>query len=111
MGLDLPSPDGADLARERESVDQRLRQALARDNVAYQVIYGVGRERLHNTLNTLAGWLARSPASPTPAANNTDSAAKEKTRWVWACDKCSDPQCERRLLSDLLATRVGPGRF
>jgi hypothetical protein len=26
--------------------------------------------------------------------------------WVWLCEKCSDPVCEHRLLSDLIAARV-----
>jgi hypothetical protein len=25
--------------------------------------------------------------------------------WVWMCEKCSDPQCEHRLLTALLAQR------
>ena len=33
-------------------------------------------------------------------------ARKRPTPWVWSCEKCSDPQCEHRLLTALLAQRA-----
>ena len=99
MGLDLP----ASASRAVDAADHRLRQALTASGTAYQVIYGSGPERLHNALQALRtemGGEAPEPVAP------TEEAAKRPAKWVWACDKCSDPACEHRLLSDLLAART-----
>lgn len=108
MGLDLPRPNGANLncERVRESVDQLLRQALAQGGVPYKVIYGTGSERLRDALNALDVSVACGTASSATAINNTEHTAQDNAKWVWTCDKCSDPKCERRLLSDLLASRT-----
>lgn len=90
MGLDLPASH-IRLA-EQEAADQRLRQALHEAGLAYTVVYGVGPARLANACSALQ---ALRPPSPGTA----------RSPWVWACDTCSDPACERRLLSDLLAGR------
>ncbi len=89
MGLDLPCR--ASHSCDRESTDALLRRALAQAGVSYKVIYGQGPERLLNALSALS-------ALDTLTSSNSN-------RWVWPCDKCSDPQCERRLLSDLIAKR------
>jgi hypothetical protein len=91
MGLDLPVP--AAFAAVQQAADHALRDLLARSGVSYQVVYGQGEQRLLSALSALQGAGS--------AAGEQDS----RTRWVWACDTCSDPQCERRLLSDLLAAR------
>jgi hypothetical protein len=72
-------------------MDALLRQTLLQAQIPFQVIYGLGEERLAQALSALK----RSP---------TVREARRKP-WVWACDKCSDPACEHRLLSDLLASR------
>lgn len=95
MGLDLPAPPA--LAQRQQAADRALRAALAHAGVNYQVVYGQGAQRLRNALSALQAGLP-----------GTGMAAEEdagRARWVWACDNCSDPQCERRLLSDLLAAR------
>ena len=76
---------------QRLRMDALLRQTLVQAQIPFQVIYGQGEERLAQALSALK----RSPA------------VREARRkpWVWACDKCSDPACEHRLLSDLLASR------
>ena len=76
---------------QRLRMDALLRQTLVQAQIPFQVIYGLGEERLAQALSALK----RSPA------------VREARRkpWVWACDKCSDPVCEHRLLSDLLAGR------
>jgi nicotinamide riboside kinase len=76
---------------QRLRMDALLRQTLLQAQIPFQVIYGLGEERLAQALSALK----RSPA------------VREARRkpWVWACDKCSDPACEHRLLSDLLASR------
>lgn len=96
MGLDLPLHN--ETAAEREAADQRLRQALADGGMPYQVVYGLGPARLHNALSALQNLL--------PHGNANTAPEKRGAAWVWACDTCSDPDCERRLLSDLLAGRA-----
>lgn len=99
MGLDLPAPNAARLAQD--SADRQLRQTLAKTDLPYTVIYGTGAARLANALCALHGLAGCSNPQATPA-----SSAQTRRPWVWACDICSDPDCERRLLSDLLASRM-----
>lgn len=96
MGLDLPAHEAERPAQD--SADQQLRQALTKTDVPYTVIYGVGPARLAHALQALHELAGRG----NPSASN----AEARRSWVWACDTCSDPDCERRLLSDLLASRV-----
>ncbi|MES2686451.1 MAG: AAA family ATPase [Pseudomonadota bacterium] len=96
MGLDLPAPPAS--AELQQAADRALRDVLAQSGVSYQVVYGQGEQRLRSALSALQAQL--------PGGRDSEVDAKH-TRWVWACDNCSDPQCERRLLSDLLAARVG----
>lgn len=92
-GLDLPwVGDGLQRAgpQVREAVDAQIRQRLSRAGVPYCVVYGTGAERLRSALAALpAGTLDREGQGAPP------------TRWVWQCDKCSDPQCEHRLFASL----------
>lgn len=97
MGLDLPAPAGS--AATQDAVDQHLRLTLANMGVPYTVVYGQGPQRLAHALGALQGLLDGSEPSP-PATGG-----QARRPWVWACDTCSDPGCERRLLSDLLARR------
>ncbi|MBA4329840.1 MAG: hypothetical protein C0428_16565 [Polaromonas sp.] len=77
----------------QQAADRALRDTLAQAGISYQVVYGQGEQRLRSALAALqsTGQTAEGDAS--------------RAHWVWACDNCSDPQCERRLLSDLLAAR------
>ena len=90
LALDVALTDNA-AAAQRLRMDALLRQTLVQAQIPFQVIYGLGEDRLAQALSALK----RSPA------------VREARRkpWVWACDKCSDPACEHRLLSDLLASR------
>ncbi|MDP2819162.1 MAG: hypothetical protein Q8O29_13015 [Polaromonas sp.] len=96
MGLDLPVPPAS--ADVQQAVDRALRDTLAESGVNYQVVYGQGAERLRSALSALPAWL--------PGAGMAAEGNASRARWIWACDNCSDPQCERRLLSDLLAART-----
>jgi hypothetical protein len=91
MGLDLQAPPT--LAAVQAGADRALRDALALSGISYQVVYGQGEQRLRSALAALQG------AAAVPGEQDNH------TRWAWACDNCSDPQCERRLLSGLLAAR------
>lgn len=99
MGLDLCPPLSAQL-----QADQALRKTLAEQGTPFQVIYGQGQSRLLNALQALQA--AEPSIGQSAPQGDTDSNAKPKRKpWIWACEKCSDPVCEHRLLSDLLAKR------
>ena len=102
MGLDLLALSSPQ--HEQEAADRSLRQALDQASVPYTVIYGIGPARLHNALDTLRGLL---PCNGQASLQTAQTSAGRKP-WIWACDKCSDPQCERHLLSDLMASRADP---
>jgi hypothetical protein len=85
------------MATAQETADQAIRTALASAGVSYRVMYGTVEQRLAQALDAV------NPPSPqrTIAARNG-----RQNAWTWVCDKCSDPTCEHRLLSDLLAQRA-----
>ncbi len=92
LALDVgPTNANSTDTAQRLQMDALLRQTLVQGKIPFQVIYGLGEDRLAQALSALK----RSP---------TVREARHKP-WVWACDKCSDPACEHRLLSDLLASR------
>ena len=116
-GLESASKLSADAAHEQAQThlaEQALRTALAGAGASYQVLYGTPPERLGRALHALQALLAMSaPAYPHGGAGSASLAIRPKPRpkpWVWSCDKCSDPQCEYRLLTDLLASRTSPVR-
>lgn len=99
-GLDLPWTAG-NLQRggpqAREPVDALLRSALARAGMAYQVVYGLGPQRLENALMAI-----HSRAIPVDSARATGQYKINAGRTAWSCESCSDPDCERRLFTGLL---------
>jgi energy-coupling factor transporter ATP-binding protein EcfA2 len=77
--------------------DEMLREALMGANLGFAVVHGAGAEQLANAWNAIN-------AAADPDARR--SAGQEATAaWSWACDKCSDPACEHKLFSDLVAKR------
>ena len=76
--------------------DQSLRRQLNDAQLPYQVLYGTLSEQLAQAVRILN---VHQPASPSAAL------PKVTSNWRWACDKCSDPACEHKLLTDLLAQR------
>ena len=88
----------------REAVDLSIRARLTLAAVSYRVLYGTREERLAHALNAIESLLPRAEASP---RQNRFSGGVKKQPWVWMCDKCSDPKCEHRLLTTLLAQRAG----
>ena len=111
-GLDLPwMADGLqrDGPHTQEAADSLLRSVLGRASLDYQVVYGTGAARLENALRALRaidaiqsiaayayGTRARALFSSQKQENPATTAA-----WTWPCDKCSDPDCERRLFTRL----------
>jgi len=100
--LDLPWIDDG-LQREgpqvREPFDGRLRSALAGAGIAYAVVHGTGVERLASAWNAINSIASRERPTGTAPSRGSQSG------WQWPCDKCSDPSCEHRLFSDLVAGR------
>jgi hypothetical protein len=82
------------------AADQALRVALGKAGAAYQVIYGNDDESLEQLM-----LAALKLCAPPPLNTAQGHRENRNTPWVWLCDKCSDSQCEHRLLSDLLAKR------
>lgn len=78
-------------------IEDMIRQALLDAKLNFAVVHGEGEEQLGNAWNAIdaaATADGRSPATPEGTA-----------AWSWACEKCSDPACEHRLFSDLVAGR------
>ena len=97
MGLDLPwVADGLfrDSPAMRERTDRLLRQQLQSAGLPFHTIYGRGLTRLNNALRLVEQALN---TRLTPEDTST-----ETKPLGWACERCSDPDCERRLFSRLL---------
>jgi len=97
-GLDLPdsaATQHGSSAAERELIDQRIRHQLDTAQIAYQVVYGVGKERLDNALYCIA----RQSTMNTNAPLRSEAAS----RWSGPCERCADGDCEHRLFMNLLS--------
>lgn len=86
-----------------EADDLALRARLALGAVSYGVLYGTHDERLTQALKSVKRLL---PPSAAGLRQNYISGGEKQQPWVWMCDKCSDPHCEHRLLTALLAQRA-----
>ena len=105
-GLDLPwVADGLqrDGPQVRGPVDTLVRQALEGAGIAYRVVYGQGHQRLNNAL--LALGLPGEDEAARMTRENAQFAINEG-RTVWQCNECSDPECEHKLFTGLLAKRL-----
>ena len=103
--LDIPWV--ADALRDgdhaREPTDALVRAALTGARLSFAVVHGTGSERLSsawNAINSIAGSEGRPRAR-----GRFDS---KPAAWTWPCEKCSDPECEHRLFSDLIGRRDNP---
>jgi nicotinamide riboside kinase len=85
----------------REPVDALLRKALSRGHITYSVVYGNGAHRLANAL-TAIDFSLRSLATPAIS----DPLSSKSRSPSWTCERCSDPDCEHRLFSDLIRRRT-----
>lgn len=97
LATDLPwVADGLqrDGPTRQMACDKLLREALGRNQIPYRVIYGSGPERLRNALACLIGR-GLEPVGDAPASS----------RWRWNCEKCSDPDCEHRLFTEIRRSR------
>ena len=92
MGLDLPG----DVTREVE--DAQLRSRLQHAGIAFHVVYGTGPQRLQSAL------FAMQTAGVLPAGMVQREEPRQRA-WVASCEKCSDPDCEHRLFTQLREQR------
>lgn len=100
-GLDMPwEPDGIqrDGVHVRSDVDRLLREVLGTAQIPYQVVYGLGDARLRNAMDSIAAC----------AGFHWARASKPSKKWTWVCDKCSDPECEHKLFTQLGQTSSKP---
>ncbi len=118
MGLDLPwVADGLqrDGAHAREPVDTLLRAALQQGGIDHALIYGQGPQRLlaarralaqrgldsfGDTSNLIANHQDSTLATGQKDSKMSDEAPPE-ARWAAWCERCGDPDCERRLFRAL----------
>lgn len=83
----------------------QFREALSQAGLPYQVIYGLNEKPL---VELIAFNIAFMQGQQVPASGDAwpgGKPANPRAQWVWPCDKCSDPQCEHRLLTDLIQQR------
>ena len=99
----FPAPCKAwpDTTPGQEAADRSIRSALTLAAISYRVLYGTAGERLAHALQAVESLL---PAAGRPRQATRPGSLKHQP-WVWMCEKCSDPQCEHRLLTALLAQR------
>lgn len=104
MSVQAPAKCNAEKAPSAlEADDLAMRARLALGAVSYGVLYGTHDERLTQALNSVERLL---PPSAAGLPQNHFSGGAKQQPWVWMCDKCSDPHCEHRLLTALLAQRA-----
>lgn len=100
MGLDLPwVPDGLfrDGPALRAATDTVLRRELQAAGIPFQTLYGPLALRVQQALRAIGGALQRPLTTQDPNW--------EQGRRPWTCEKCSDPDCEHRLFTQLLQQR------
>jgi nicotinamide riboside kinase len=104
--LDIPWV--ADAMRDgdhaREPTDTLVRAALSGAGLSFAVVHGSGGERLSNAWNAINS-IAGNEGQARARGSHGDA---KPTSWSWPCEKCSDPECEHRLFSDLLGRRDNP---
>ena len=103
MGLDLPwVADGLfrDSPAIREATDALLRRELQAAGIPFQTLYGPVDIRVQQALRAIGNVLGRPLVADRPEWANG--------RRPWVCEKCSEPDCEHRLFTDLLKQRQHP---
>jgi nicotinamide riboside kinase len=99
--LDLPwQADGMmrDGPHARAPVDALFRARLQQAGLAYGVVAGLGEARLAHALRGVEHALGLPPPRAPDAARREEDGDGGWVRWRMACDRCSDPDCERRCL-------------
>lgn len=99
LGLGRPAATSAPALQE---ADATIRATLQNTQTPYRVIYGSDAQRLAQVLMAVDAISAADANDPTEPG-----AARHTSPAPWSCEHCSDPACERKLLTDLLAQRQG----
>jgi hypothetical protein len=98
----LQGPGKADSSWQ--AADESIRAALHQADTAYQVLYGNDEESLGQVMRTIEKRGTAPPITAVQSKQNTRG-IEGAAPWIWHSDKCSDPQCEHRLLTALLEQR------
>ena len=78
-----------------EAADSKLRDALQRAGIGFQIVHGQGAERVQQALRAIGRLTGQALVADDPALT--------LGRGRWSCDNCSDPECEHRLFSQLMS--------
>lgn len=90
----LLAPDPAQ-GQRGDAADAQLREALQHAGVAFQIVHGRGAEGLQQTLRAIGRVTGQSLVVEDPGL--TQGSGR------WSCENCSDPDCEHRLFTGLVA--------
>ena len=116
MGLDVAwVPDGLQRDGEhvRQPVDSLIRQAMAKKQLPFKVIYGQDQARLNAALLAISQGISNlnepldlkfsvPGLQLTQTQREVSQYGLNQGKTAWRCDLCSDSECEHRLFSDLL---------
>ena len=116
MGLDVAwVPDGLQRDGEhvRQAVDSLIRQAMAKKQLPFKVIYGQDQARLNAALLAISQGISNlnepldlkfsvPGLQLTQTQREVSQYGLNQGKTAWRCDLCSDSDCEHRLFSDLL---------
>jgi len=116
MGLDVAwVPDGLQRDGEhvRQAVDSLIRQAMAKKQLPFKVIYGQDQARLNAALLAISQGISNlnepldlkfsvPGLQLTQTQREVSQYGLNQGKTAWRCDLCSDSECEHRLFSDLL---------
>ncbi len=78
-----------------EAAEAQLRDALQHADIPFQIVFGQGGDRVQHALRAIGRVMGRSLVVDDPALS--------LGRGRWSCEHCSDPDCEHRLFTGLLA--------
>ena len=96
-----PGPQGAPtlaLLLGESPASAAWRGLLAEAGWSYQVLYGGHAEQLLDAALRALRVALPAALQEAPAPRDTDSPLRLR---AWACEKCSDPQCEHKLFTAL----------
>jgi len=94
-------------------VDNLIRQAMAKSQLPFKVIYGQDEARLNAALLAISQGISNlnepldlkfsvPSLQPTQTQREASQYGLNQGKTAWRCDLCSDAECEHRLFSDLL---------
>ena len=85
---------------QAQDLTMQLRQALVAQQQHFQVLFAQGDALVNNAMSALCNWFPQATALQARRAALREHG--NLARWAWACDTCSDPECELRLFKGLV---------